>query len=180
MKLTTEQEENLICQYDRLLWKMVHHFCGKHRRGYENKEDLHSECVLVFLRHIRSCKTMEEIRRVPTRDMMNAMCVYIIGEQPVSYPKRTAQFRQIISQSANQSSTDGKNTKAPNDICGDVVDKIMFLDFFRKLPAKDREIIQMKLDGCKNREIAISMGFSDTQITRIIQRIRRHYREYAA
>ena len=64
MELTLEQKDELLRQYDGFLWAMVHRFQRKSAQryvpGYNEREDLHSECVLVLLKHMNSCETMED------------------------------------------------------------------------------------------------------------------------
>lgn len=177
MVLTAYQEEQLIQQYDRLLWSVVHRFKRRKRDGYQNKEDLHSECVLVFLKHIRSCETMDDVQKVPIRDMINAMCKYVLGEQVVSYPRRTSNFRHVMENvvgKADLSEID-KSENNHYDPIGDALDMVAFRDFFFGLPPVDQDIIIAKLKGRKNREIARDLDVTDVVMTRAIQKLRKFY-----
>ena len=182
MKLTSYQEEQLIQQYDRLLWSVVHRFKRRHYQGYDNKEDLHSECVLVFVRHIRSCETMDEVQKVPIRDMINAMCRFTLGEQALTYPQRTTNFSEVMETAAHKidySAVDMDEKKRFEPI-GNALDEIAFRDFFRGLSAVDRKIVKMKLDGMRNCEVARDLGVTDVIITRTLKRLRKSYMDYAA
>ncbi len=185
MKLTKNQEEQLLMQYDRLIWNIVHRF--RRRRHdvfstYDDREDLHSECVLVFLQHIRSCETMDDIRKIPTRDMIHAMCICVLGEQVCSYPKRTTNYRQIMESVAGKADIsklewDESQMYEPLD---DTLDEIAFKNFFASLPEDDQKIIVMKLKGSRNREIARDLGVTDVVMTRALKRLQNFYRVHAA
>lgn len=182
MELTSYQEEQLIQQYDKLLWSVVHRFKRKMHNGYDNKEDLHSECVLVFINHIRSCETEEEIKKVPILNMVNAMCRFVLGEQALSYPKRTSNFSQVMGNVASKvdyGEVDRDETQRFEPI-DDALDEIAFLDFYHRLSPVDQQIVVMKLKGKKNREIAFKLGVSDVAMTRAIQKLRKFYDVCAA
>ena len=177
MKLTSQQEEQLMQQYDRLLWSVVHRFKRKMHSGYNNKEDLHSECAMVFLNHIRSCETMDDIQKVPILNMINAMCRFVLGEQALSYPRRTSNFRQVMETVASKvdyAEVDRDENKRYEPI-NDALDVVAFKDFFVGLSPVDQKIITMKLEGRKNREIARDLGVTDVMMTRAIQRLRKFY-----
>ena len=182
MKLTTVQEEQLIEQYDRLLWSIVHRFKRRKNDGYQNKEDLHSECMLVFLKHIRSCDTMDDIRKIPIRDMINAMCLFVLGEQALSYPKRTSDFRQVMDSAASKvdyTELDREESLRQEPL-NDALDEIAFKDFCATLSPLEREVVVKKLEGLKNREIARDLGVTDVVMTRTIQKMRKFYHLQAA
>lgn len=182
MNLTPCQEEQLIQKYDRLLWSIVHRFKRRSFDGFKNKDDLHSECVMVFIRHIRSCDTMDDVKKVPIRDMINAMCMFALGEQVLTYPRRTTSFSDVMKGVAHKvdfSVVDRTESRrmSPMD---DTLDEIMFNDFLCGLSAEDQKIVRMKMDGKRNREIAQALGVGDVVITRALKRLHKSYMDYAA
>lgn len=182
MELTTYQEEQLIQQYDRLLWSVVHRFKRRKHDGYQNKEDLHSECVLVFLKHIRSCETMDDVQKVPIRDMINAMCRFVLGEQALSYPRRTSNFRQVMESAPSKvdyTEVEKEETLRYEPL-NDVLDEIAFKNFYATLSPMEQKIVVKKLEGYRNREIARDLGVTDVVMTRAIQRLRKIYQLRAA
>ena len=182
MKLDAYQEEQLIEKYDRLLWSIVHKFKRKMRKGFNNEEDLHSECVLVLIQHIRSCNTMDEIKKIPVLTMTNAMCRYVLGEQILSYPRRTANFHNVmnkVNSKADYADVDKDESKRC-DPTNDVIDGIDFKDFVNHLSQDDKKIIVMKLRGHTNREIANDLNVSDVAMTRAIKKLRKFYDLIAA
>lgn len=182
MNLTAYQEEQLLQKNDRLLWSVVHRFKSKHYNGYDNMEDLHSECVLVYLKHIRSCETMDDIKKVPILDMINAMCRYVLGEQALSYPPRTTNFRQVMESAASKVDYVelDRDENLRSEPLNDTLDEIAFKDFYAALPPMEQKIVAMKLDGHRNREVARDLGVTDVEITRALQKIRKLYRLQAA
>lgn len=182
MLFTETQEEQLIHQYDKLIWSVVHRF--KRRMGgyHNNLEDLYQEAVLVFIQHIRSCKTEEEIKCVPIRDMVNAMCRFVLGEQVVSVPKRTTSFSQVIgSVSTKVDYTEIDLDETKRDLSMDnVVQQMDFTHFISSLPPSDRRVVLMKANGYRNREIAQRLGVTDVVVTRTLKKIKNQYLAYAA
>lgn len=184
MTLTPTQEEQLIHQYDRLLWDVVHRFKRRKYDAWDDREDLHSECMLVFLRHIRSCKTMDEVKRIPISDMINAMCRQVLVQQTCSHPKRTSDFKQVIDSAQPRVDYDEvENVESQGCHCAgldDALDEIAFSDFCASLSPQEQEIIRMKMDGCTNRQIAQTIGVTDVIMTRTIKKLLVRYRALAA
>ncbi len=182
MELTAYQEEALVRQYDKVVWQTVHRFSRKMNGGYKNKEDLHSECMIVLIQHFRSCESMEQIRKIPFRDMIHAMCNYVLGEQAVAYPKRTTNFKHVIDAAdAKVEFTEGHLEKSfRQDPIGDSVDRIAFGEYVDTLSPQDQKIIAMKLRNYKNREIAETLGMTDVMVTRSLRRLLKRYEVYRA
>lgn len=177
MNLTPCQEEQLIQQYDRLLWSIVHRFKRRSYNGYENKEDLHSECVLVFIRHIRSCDTMDDVQKVPIRDMINAMCRFVLGEQTLTYPQRTTDFSHVMKKVAHKTdySAVDRDSSQRYEPMNDALDEVAFRDYLSSLSEEEKQMIQMKLEGKRNRELAQAFGVTDVIVTRTLKRLRNSY-----
>ncbi len=177
MEFTACQKEALFQQYDKLVWQVVHRFSRRMHGGYHNKEDLHSECWVVLYQYLSACQTPEEMQKTPIRDMINAMCVYTLGEQAVSYPKRTTNFKAVID-SANgkadvlEGHVDDASTRDP---IGDAIDRIAFNEYVSTLSPTEQRIVSMKLGAYRNREIAKALGLSDVEMTRTLQRILKRY-----
>lgn len=180
MALTTEQKEQLLLEYDNMLWSIVHRFknrmhTGGEYKGFKNDEDLHSECVLVLVRHLNACETVEDVKKIPKRDMIHAMCLHILTEQALSYPKRTTKFGHIMGAvSAGLSRGVLEDMGQPRTI-DDMLDEVAFEQFRDELDAEDKEVLDMKAAGCKNREVAKKFGYSDAEACRRIACLRRAY-----
>ena len=188
MKLTSEQEAQLIERYDSYLWKIIHRFKGRdkkngfHRGGYQNLEDLHSECVLVFLNHIRSSETIEDFKKLPSFELLQAMCKYVLGEQVVSYPRRTSNFSSVM-ETVPCKVDDELLKKEATMVCdpfADVLDRIAFEEYFQSLSKEKQDVMTMKLKGFQNREIARKLNVSDSTVSRIMKALQQSYHDYAA
>lgn len=181
MKLSSAQEECFLARYDKLIWKIVHEFRARNCHGYDNKEDLHSECVIVLIKHIRKSQSFDELMRIPVRDMINAMCCYFLSEQTVSYPKRTANFREVMDNvpaKVNYDVIDIERRVPDKRYVEDAVEMIAIQQFINGLEKPlDKRIIEMKLNGARNRDIAKALHISDTVITRTLQRLKKLYDE---
>ncbi len=180
MKLTSLQEEQLIQQYDRYIWSMVHRFGRRKTRGNEfqnDKNDLYQECVMVFLKHIRSCETMEEINKVPSFDMLHAMCQFSLRNNVVTYPKRTSNFRHIMDNVARKVDYDevDLDENQRSEPLNDALDVISFKDFYAALSSGEQKIVTLKLRGYSNREIAQKLGLTDVAVCRALKRMRNAY-----
>lgn len=182
MKLTQVQEEALIQHYDKIIWSIVQRFRRKNGSYIDDQDDLHSECMVVFIAHIHNSSTMEDLRKIPVRDMINAMCLYVLGEQAVSFPKRTTNFSSVIRTMkgrAEYEKLDKWANSSSNNI-DEAIDKLAFQQFYDSLPHQDRMVVRMKMNGYKNREIAQLLGVNDVKITRTIKRIKKAYDLQAA
>ena len=182
MKLTQSQEEALLQHYDKIIWSIVHRFRRKNGSYIDDKDDLHSECMVVFINHIHNSATMSDLRKIPVRDMINAMCVYVLGEQAVTLPKRTANFSTVIRSMKGRADYDelDKWANSSSSNIDEAIDKLAFQQFCESLPRADRMVVHMKMKGYKNREIAQLLGMNDVKITRTIKRIKKAYDLQAA
>ena len=181
MVLSKVQEEALVKKYDRLVWYIVHRFKRRNNSKLANEEDLYQECMLVLIQHLRSTESLENYNP-PIRDMINAMCRYTLGEQVVFVPKRTSDYTDRINtvyKAVDYSFVDLDEDKRENTT-ENVVMHMFFRDFISSLSGQDLEIVRLKLDGYRNREVAQKLGISDVNVTRKLKRIRVQYDLYAA
>ena len=182
MVLSRQDEERIIENYDKVIWSTVHRFKRRLPTQYDNKDDLHQEAVMVLLKHIRSCNTQDEISKLPIRDMINAMCRHVLGEQVVSIPKRTTTFSKTISTVATAS--DYTELDVDDRYCDmsidDVMTKVIFDSFRCQLDDAERHIVDLKMNGYTNREISRMLGVTDVYITRALKKIKAVYLRCAA
>lgn len=180
MDMTKEKENQLVQSYDQLIWWIVHRYKGKMSTCRDNVNDLYQECAIVLINHFRKASTEEEARRIPIRDMVNAMCRFNLGEQVVSVPKRTSDFTKKVHSMKATTPWEGlaRNTKLSSSPMEDVDGKIMFDSFIGTLPTTDKRIIGYKMNGYSNRETARELGMTDVQITRSLHRSYAAYKQY--
>lgn len=181
MYLTTEQEEAIVKKYTRLVWSVVHRFKKRNSSYLSNQEDLYQEAMLVLIRHIRKSESLEGYQP-PIRDMINAMCIHTLGEQVVSVPKRTSDYTKrinSISKAVDYSLLDS-NEDEKRDSTEEAICSAIFHTFLSSLSDLDKQIVQMKLSGFRNTEVARRCGLSDVNVTRRLKRLRGQYEYFAA
>lgn len=178
MNLTQTEKEAFVTKYQPLLWKTVYAFKSRGGTANKNEEDLFQECMVVLLEHANNAKTQEELHLIPVKDMVNAMCRYILNNQTLSYTKRTTDFSHVIQNCSfgvdyseiieNTSDSHASDTIFMND----------FEKFFKKLPKDQQKIISLKRSNYSNIEVARTMGVCNAFVTRSIRRAQKSYEEY--
>lgn len=184
MDLTKEQEEQLIRQYLPKIWATVKHYKAATTSDRDNQDDLFQESAIVFLRHIRTCDTEEEIRMyIPVRDMINAMSLFNLKEQTVTYPKRTNVYRPrntplfVSAASVSEVDMDDRYWDMTID---NVVENMTFRTFFDRTVGEERDVLMRKMDGMCNRDIARDMGITDVRVSRILSRLKDKYQKFVS
>lgn len=183
MKFSPQEEENLILQYNKLIWRTVHRFQRRMSSLIYNKEDLYQEAVMVFVRHLREAPDMDKVQNgIPIREMINAMTRYALQDQVVTYPIRTSSFRQIMASCPKRTeySDVDRDDALRSYTEDDVLTNVDAQAFFASLSPIDRRILRMKAQGIDNRAIGKTVGETDVQICRHIQRLRKKYAAIAA
>lgn len=184
MILTTEQEEKYVKQYEKLIWATVNGFKRRTTARRDNKDDLYQEATIVFIEHIRACKTEDEIgQNIPIRDMIHAMCCFNLGEQVLSYPKRTTYYRakgtEDVVHAVDYSDVDRDDRYLEMTI-DHTIENMTMKAFLNSLNDEERKIAKYKERGYKNREIARAMGVTDVYISRVLSRMRAKYQNFVS
>lgn len=184
MILTTEQEEKYVKQYEKVIWATVNGFKRRTTTRRDNKDDLYQEASIVFIKHIRSCETEEEIgKNIPIRDMIHAMCCFNLGEQVLSYPKRTSKYRTNVTKdvvhAVDYSEVDHDDRYLEMSI-DNAIENMTMKSFLASLDDDEKEIAKYKEIGYKNREIAQLMGVSDVNISRALNKMRSKYKNFVS
>lgn len=177
MTLTMEQKEDLLFQYDQLIWKVVHHFKRRFSHLSSNTQDLHQEAIVAFLTYVEKHGAPDGMFIFPFRDILNALCRYTLTEQVVSSPKRTTDYTRRISSSPSAADYDVLDLEASARKMNtdDMVNKVYFDQFVQAQSLMDQQIIRMKLDGSRNRDVARALGLPDCNITRRLSRMKKAY-----
>lgn len=184
MILTREQEAQYVVKYERMIWEIVHKFKRRTMAQKDNKDDLFQEAVIVFVKYLRKCESEEEIgKNIPVRDMINVMCRFNIGEQVLSYPKRTSYYRakgtEDIVHAVDYTELD-RDDRYLDMTIDQSIENMTMKSFLSSLSAKEREIARLKQAGLKNREIAKRLGITDVDITRTLKRMRANYQNFVS
>ena len=186
MVLTQDQEAKLIEENMVKIYRAVDNFTAKARGSIVSidTDDFVSEVTIVFLNHIRACETMDQVNKFPWYDAMNAMSRLVLTFQPMSVPKRTVQFSQLIHQMPQTVSYEMMAVQGL-DVDGMarhwVEDKETQMDFDDFMATQDdsyRRIAAMKIYGAKQREIASQFGVNEQAIANKLSRLKKNYDHY--
>lgn len=97
VSLSSQEEARLLRDYEKIAWKMVHQFSSGRGSSIFSKEDLYQECMLVLVKHMQKCETLQDLRRIQTMNLVNAMTRYVLKNQAVRLDhNRTDQAKRII------------------------------------------------------------------------------------
>lgn len=183
MKLTQQQVDDLLTKYDKLIWMTVHRFRSRNACLGIGTDDLHSECIVAYMEHIKKAKNMEEIERFPFRDMVHAMCSFILGNQLVSFPKKCTnqyqKFMKICEERGSGIPIDNVNVER-SEQTEDVLASVIFRQFYSQLSPKEKLIVRGKLRNETSIAIAAQLGMSETQVSRMLSEMRTKYHRFAA
>ena len=184
MILTTQQEAQYVEKYKDLIWSTVGKFKRRTTAQRDNKDDLFQEAAIVFIKYVRSCEIEEDIgKNIPIRDMINVMCRFNLGEQVLSYPKRTTYYRakgtEDIVHAVDYSEVD-QDDRYLDFTIDQAIENMTMKSFLDSLTEQEREIVRYKGRGFKNREIAKLMGVTDVYISRTLTRMRDKYQNYVS
>lgn len=176
MKLTMEQKEDLIRQYDLLIWSTVHHFKRRYSNVNTNVQDLYQEAVVAFLTHVEKHRPDKDLFIFPFRDVVNALCRHTLVEQTVSSPKRTTDYSRRIASLPGKAEMSSLAKQGDTRFTAeDMLTKVYFEQFISSLPLMDQRIIRLKLDGYRNREVAAALGVPDFKVSRRLHRMQKIY-----
>lgn len=144
----------------------------RNRNGVLSREDLMQEVTLCFLSEVE--RYGEETARTHSRTLFNAMYMAVIRAYPLSVPKRSSGFKQITASHLWIDRWENMGERiAVDDTSNMVIDRISVHERLEVLSSSDQQIINWRLDGLSQREIARRIGLSDVQMCRTMKRIRR-------
>jgi len=178
MQLSTEQEGKLILSYSRLIWSLVRRFLPREDLPLYG-EDCFQECVTVLLKKIRSVPSLEEVEnQFPFFDMRRAMQTFMLSTTVLRYPKTTTRLAHVLKGDRKKRVVlpDGfEPCHLPTEPIQDadsVMDYGIFLDDLTDL---ERSVLEMRLKGIKNGQIAEKLGIPGYKVTRLLHGIQKKY-----
>ena len=186
MELSREQEQKILEENMKKIYRAVDNFSesGKTSPVRIPYEDFVQEVSIVFLEYIRKCKTEEEIEKFPWHDAKHSMSMLVLNSQPVTYPKTTANFREIINSVPKTVSYETLVTQGM-DVDGMskhwVQDKETWMDFEAFMASQDYSVSRMaamKLEGITARKVASQFGVSESAICKKLRKLREKYDEF--
>ncbi len=168
--MSTTLEQTLICKYTPLINHTVSTFMHKlnphNRNGVLDADDLRQEVTIAFINIIRT-----QGEEALTRNRLTYLHVMWDAVRR-AYPLAMS-YQAFGKQNRKQMYTptvEGcfEDEAFVQDIEADTLTRIMI----DQLPEPQRTIVQMKLNGMSQREIALALGVSDATMTRMFQRLK--------
>lgn len=166
-------EAEIITRNEPMLKQIVAVFMRKvrasSRGGMIDREDMLQEVKLCFMLEVR--RYGEDIAITHKRTLYHALYQAAIAAQPVkiSYHAYARIRRQeIIVEEWDEQCQAAQRTEEAFSIAA-------FRETMERLEAQEREIISLRLEGLKQREIGQRIGLSDVQVSRMMKRIRRQF-----
>lgn len=172
MRLTPEQEAEYIARNSKGIWKIVNRF----RIGAlcsADPADLWQEGAIALLNYVRKVKSYDELRVFPVEDIRNAISTFLVGQQVVSYPKRTSDFNAVVK--ASKRVTLESIEECVGDTDNDWIRTIDFRDYLKKIPEETMDMIRARYSGESNNSIAKRHRLSPGAVTHRVQRAMKDY-----
>ena len=177
MNLSTYQENEYLQSKTNLIHRVINKFLAKASRSGLDRDDLFQECSIVLLLALRKAESIEYLdSHFPFLDMVNAMSKYVLGQQTLSYPKRTSSlkvFSQTFQEAMDIAIADAE-VERPGDDYIDADTRIDLARYAATLPEDERNVLLMRCDGFRNSEIANRLGLDRSDVNRVMAKIRRN------
>lgn len=186
MVLSPEQEQQIIEENMPKIYRAVDNFTARHSSDIARVpyDEFVQEVSLAFLLYIRKCETIEEINRFPWYTAMSAMRDAVMAFQPMSCPKSSHRFSEIIH---------GMPVTVSSDVLASAVievngmskhwvdDKETMLDFELFMDTYDentKRLASMRYGGMTLKEVADQYGVNKSTVLRRIRRLEKEYHEF--
>lgn len=170
MKLSADQEREILAEYTGKLTAIARKFC--HGRS-TSEEDCLQELYIVFLKHIRKAERAEDIARLPMMDFKHTMCEQVLNSLPVTVPLRTGDFRRRIE--SIRPAGDLEEMAGTEPGYSEAEERVSYDAMMRGLSDRDRMIIETMLSAGTVTETARALGVNKSTVSRSLKRIRAGY-----
>lgn len=179
MVLTWDEEQRLLEDYSKIVWKIVRRFCGGKRSSIFEPEDLYQEGMIVLIHHMKQAKTREELRKFQSMEIVNVLTRYVLGAQAVSLDvNRTSTAKKTLNNMSGTVCYDEQLTLAAP--CEDEDVLIDFDAFMDTLPKAQQEILRLKKQGLNNKEVAARRNITAQAVSQAVRRAHQAYAAFAA
>ena len=184
MRLTQDQEAELLRRYDGILRSVAARYYRKYYNSYSGRfdfDDLLQEITIVFLKHIRDVDSEEKIWPIPTRDFMHAVCMQVLGSLPVSVPRRTTSFSSIVREHSDCASLDeicenGYELPGKTDHrYDDVVESMAFGQFYGEITPEDRRLLRVMARSGSATRAGEVLGIHRSSVARKLAPLKKKY-----
>ena len=181
--LTEREEKNLLSEYSKIAWKLVHRFADGRASSIFTQEDLYQECMLVLVKHMRKCETKQQLKNIQAMDLVNAMTRFVLKNQAVRLDcNRTNEVKRIIETCARKTCL-SEAEALPYDGLSSieaVIEKVAFEQFLDKTSVRpvEAEAMTKRMEGHTVCEIAEMTGRSHQVISYALKTGKRKYDEF--
>lgn len=187
MTLSREQESELIEQNMPKIYRAIDNYMARcnQKKGIQlSYDDCVQEVSIAFLQYIRRCTSEEQLALFPWYDAMHAMSELVLANQPLSVPRSTRNFSDVIHSIPSTVPFDVMMSKGI-DVDGMskhwVPDKDTEMDF-NDFMASQSELLQriasMRILGMTYRDIASECGVSKSMICAKIKQLKEMYDKF--
>ena len=187
MTLTQERESELIEQNMPKIYRAIDNYmarCNQKKGVQLSYDDCVQEVSIAFLQYIRRCTTEDQLLTFPWYDAMHAMSELVLINQPLTVPRSTRNFSDVIHSIPSTVPFDVMMSKGM-DVDGMskhwVPDKDTEMDF-NIFMADQSELVQriasMRIHGMTYRDIAAECGVSKSKVAEEIKQLKEMYDEF--
>lgn len=187
MTLTQERESELIEQNMPKIYRAIDNYmarCNQKKGVQLSYDDCVQEVSIAFLQYIRRCTTEDQLDTFPWYDAMHAMSELVLANQPLSVPRSTRKFSEIIHSIPSTIPFDVMMSKGI-DVDGmskhwvpDKETEMDFNDFMASQSELLQRIASMRILGMTYRDIAAECGVSKSMIDQKIKKLKEMYDEF--
>lgn len=183
--LSQIEEQELLKDYDKIVWRLVHRYSDGNGSSRFTQEDLYQECMLVLLKHMNKCETKEELRSIQVMDLVNAMTRFVLRNQAVKLDaNRTSEFKTIMGNCARNVNLTEAESEAlqGGDPYDTVVENVAFEQFLDRVDLRDldKEVLGLLRDGYRVKEVARMVGRSHQVVSYAVKRAKRKYESFVS
>ena len=186
MELSAQREAELMEEAMPKIYRAVDNFTARCLKAVVKVpyDDFVQECAIAYLEYIRAASKEEQLAVFPWFDMMQAMSKLVLSYQPMSCPKRTNHFNEVL---RNMPKTVSYETSlaCAGDIDGmaknwveDVEAMMDLWKFAESMPDYAERILSMRLWGMTSRQIAGQLGVGEAAISRRLKRYLEKYKDF--
>ena len=186
MEFTPDQEQKLIEENMPKIYRAVDNFAARYSSNARIPyDDLVQEVSIAFLKYIRKCETEQQVSVFPWFSAMGAMRDLVLQSQPVSCPKSSHLFSEIIHNMPRTVSIDAIRASGCMDIDGMsktwVDDKETQMDFdlfMEGQPESVRRMASMRVYGMNVNEVANQYGISRQSVRKRLNKLNDAYKNF--
>jgi len=184
MLLSPDQEQELLEKNMPKIYRAVDNFMAKCSMETVNipYDDFVQEVSIAFIQYVRRCKTLDKTNIFPWYSAMGAMRDLVLSYQPMSCPKSSHRFSEIIHNMPRTVSIDALSASSGLEIDGmskhwvdDKETQIDFDIFMSDQPENTRRIASMRVYGMTHKEIANQCGTTQEAIRKRLKRLSNSY-----